>query len=147
MLLSSRMIMIRGYWLTDMRRVVFLLILSSLLFAQIGDAAPPVRDDTNGAYRVVFKGCYTGTGKAMVTPKSVMIKANLVDEKGNDVDFTVQKIVVENHRFFDDVNIGGATISIAGRVDPSGGALRKARISFTFGATSVGYGRATGEHN
>jgi hypothetical protein len=130
-----------------MRRIALLLILGSLMFVRTGDAAPPVRDDTNGAYRVIFKGCYSGTGKAMVTPKSVMIKATLVDEKGTEVDFTVQKIVVENHRFFDDVNIGGAIISIAGRVDPSGGALRKARISFTFGATSVGYGRATGEHN
>ena len=147
MLLSSGMIMIRSNWLTVMRRVAFLLILSSLMFVQSGDAAPPVHDDTNGAYRVVFKGCYSGTGKATVTPKTVMIKATLVDEKGNSVDFTVQKIAVENHRFFDDVSIGGATISIAGRVDPSGGALRTARISFTFGAPTVGYGRATGDHN
>jgi hypothetical protein len=147
MLLSSGMIMIRCNWLAVMRRVAFLLILSSLMFVRTGDAAPPVHDDTTGGYRVVFKGCYTGTGKATVTPKSVMIKAELVDEKGNSVDFTVQKIPVENHRFFDDVTIGGATISIAGRVDPSGGPLHKARITFTFGAQSVGYGRATGEHN
>src|SRR5689334_3317553 len=147
MLLSSGMIMIRSNWLAAMRRVSFLLILSALLFVQTGDAAPPVHDDTTGGYRVVFKGCYSGTGKATVTPRSVMIRATLVDEKGNSVDFTVQRIAVQNHRFFDDVTIGGATISIAGRVDPSGGPLRKARISFTFGATEVGYGRATGEHN
>jgi hypothetical protein len=45
------------------------------------------------------------------------------------------------------VNVGGSIINISGRVDPGGGALFKARITFTFGAAEVGYGRATGEHN
>ena len=138
--------MIRSNWLTAMRRISFLLILSALLLVRTGGAAPPGNNDTNGSYRVVFKGCYNGIGKATVTPRMVKIQASLVDEKGNDIDFTVQKILVENQRFFDDVTVAGTTISIAGRVDPSGGALRKARISFTFGSPTVGYGRATGGH-
>ena len=139
--------MIRSNWLTAMRRISFLLILSSLLLVRTSGAVPPGNNDTNGSYRVVFKGVYNGIGKAMVTPRMVMIRATLVDEKGNDVDFTVPRIPVENLRFHDDVAINGAIINIAGRVDPSGGALLKARISFTFGAPSVGYGRATGDHN
>ena len=147
MLLSWRMSMIRSNWLSVMRRSAFLLIFSGLLLVGAGAAAPGSKNDTNGAYRVVFKGCYNGTGKAVVTPKSVMIKASLLDEKGESVDFDVQKIAVENHRFSDDVNVGGHIINISGRVDPGGGALFKARITFTFGAQEVGYGRATGEHN
>ena len=145
--LSCCMSMIRSNWLTAMRRIAFLLILGALLLVRSGAAAPPGNNDTTGSYHVVFKGCYSGIGKAVVTPKMVMIRANLVDEKGNDVDFTVQKIPVENLRFFDDVPIAGTTISIAGRVDPSGGALLKARLTFTFGSPTVGYGRATGDHN
>jgi len=130
-----------------MKRTAFLFILGSLLLVRSSGAVPPANNDTNGAYRLVFKGVYSGTGKATVTPKTLMIRASLVDEKGNDIDFTVQKITVANNRFSEDVSVAGRTINIAGRVDPSGGALKKARITFTYGAREVGFGRATGEHN
>lgn len=130
-----------------MKRAAFLIILSSLLLVRSSGAVPPTQDDTKGNYRVVFKGIYNGIGKAIVTPKALMIRASLVDENGNDVDFTVQKITVENNRFAEDVSVAGRTINIAGRIDPSGGALKKARITFTYGAPEVGFGRATGEHN
>jgi hypothetical protein len=147
MLLSSGMIMIRRNWLTVMRRVAFLFILSGLLFVSRGAADPPAHDDTPGPYKLTFKGCFSGKGKATVNPKFIMIKADLVDEQGNAVDFSVQKIDLENHRFHDRVNVAGKIIMISGRVDPSGGALLKARINCTFGAPDVGYGRAVGEHN
>src|SRR5215212_10239492 len=110
MLLSSGMIMIRQNWLTVMRRAVFLFILSGLLFASRGAAVPPDRDDTPGKYKLTFKGCFSGTGSAMVTPKSVMIKGDLVDEKGNPVAFDLPRIDVQNHRFHDQVNVAGAII-------------------------------------
>jgi hypothetical protein len=147
MLLSSGMIMIRRNWLTLMRRASFLFILSGLLFVSRGAADPPPHDDTDGAYRLTFKGCFSGIGKAVVTPKTVMIKADLVDEKGNPVTFDVKKVEMDNHRFHDQVDVGGKLIMISGRVDPSGGAILKARINCTFGAADVGYGRAVGEHN
>ena len=131
-----------------MKRAAFLIILSGLLLVRSSGAVPPAnQDDTNGPYRLVFKGIYSGTGKAMMTPKKLMIRASLVDEKGNNVDFDVQKITVVNHRFAEDVSVAGRIINIAGRVDPSGGALKKARITFTYGAPNVGFGRATGDHN
>jgi hypothetical protein len=130
-----------------MRRAAYLLILSGLLLLQPGVAAPAGLDDTNGAYRLIFKGCYTGTGNGVVTPKSVMIRGDLVDENGNRVDFVADKLAMENHRFHDQVNVGGRTIVISGRVDPSGATLRKARLSCTFTAVGLGFGRVAGEHN
>jgi len=146
MLFSSDMIIIRG-WRTMMRRTSFLLILSGLLLFRPGLAAPPDHDDTPGAYRLVFKGCYSGTGKATVTPKMVTLRGDVVDENGNRVSFVADKLVLQNHRFSDQETVGGNTFKISGRVDPSGGALRKARLNCTFGAVGVGFGRVVGDHN
>jgi len=131
-----------------MKRIAFLLVLISLLLLKPGAAAPLVRDDTNGAYRLIFKGCYNGTGMGMVTPNFVTLRGdNLVDEAGKPVDFTAQKLDVQNHRFHGAISAGGTIVVISGRVDPSGGALKKARLICTFEAVGVGFGRVAGEHN
>jgi hypothetical protein len=149
MFLSSDIIMIRWRWRKIMRRSSFLLILISMLLLKPGAAAPPSsRDDTPGAYRLIFRGCYSGTGTAVVTPKFVTIRSkDLYDDAGNAVDFVAQKLPVENHRFHDQVTAGGKTIIITGRVDPSGGSLKKARLNCTFTAVGTGYGRVAGDHN
>jgi len=130
-----------------MRRITLVVILLGLLSLKPGVAAPPPRDDTAGAYHLIFRGCYTGTGKGVVTPKKVMIHGDVVDEGGNHVSFDASDLTLENHRFHDQVSAGGTTIIITGRVDPSGGALRKARINCTFTAVGVGFGRVAGDHN
>ncbi|SRR5258706_10072106 len=148
MVLSSRSIMIRIGWRTLMRRSALVLILFGLLMLKPGVAAQPPHDDTQGAYRLIFRGCYSGTGMAVVTPKFVTIRGdNLVDDNGNGIDFVAQKLPLENHRFHDQVAAGGKTIIITGRVDPSGGALRKARVNCTFTVVGIGYGRVAGDHN
>src|SRR5436190_3044013 len=147
MFLSCGSIMIRCGWRTLMRRSASLLILASLLMLKPGVAAPPPNDDTQGAYKLIFRGCYTGTGNGVVTPKKVMIHGNVVDENGNRLNFIAPNLDMENHRFHDQVTVGGVTIIITGRVDPSGGALRKARLNCTFTAGGMGYGRVAGDHN
>jgi len=148
MVLSCRVIMIGSGWRTFMRRVAFLLVAFSLLMLKPGVAAPPPRDDTPGGYRLLFRGCYSGTGMAVVTPKFVSIRGvKLLDENGNGIDFVAQKLMVVNHRFHDRVSTAGKTIIITGRIDPSGGALRKARVNCTFTVVGTGYGRAVGDHN
>ena len=148
MRLSSNIIMIRRWWRTFMRRTAFLLILISLLSLKPGVAAPPRgRDDTPGSYRLIFRGCYSGSGMGVVTPKFVTIRGNLIDEGGNQIDFVAQKLMLENHRFHNQLTVGGKTIILTGRVDPSGGALRKARLNCTFTAVGTGYGRVAGDHN
>ncbi len=147
MLLSSNIIMIRGRWRTYMRRTAFLLIVMGLLSLQPGAAAPAGNpDDTVGPYRLIFKGCYSGPGTAVVTPKFVMLKGDLIDDNGVQINFVVQKLMLENHRFHDKVTVGGTTVIINGRVDPSGGALRKARLNCTFTAVGAGFGRVAGDH-
>jgi len=130
-----------------MRRAVVLIFLISLMLFKPGAAAPQVKDDTVGQYQLIFRGCYTGTGKAMVNPNSVHINGNLVDERGDRVNFVAPGLKLENHRFHDTVNAGGRSVVISGRVDSSGGALRKARLICTFQAVGVGFGRVAGEHN
>jgi len=147
MLLSSDMIMIRCGWRTLMKRSAFLLVVVGLLSLQPGAAAPAGNpDDTVGPYRLIFKGCYSGSGTAQVTPKFVTIKGDLVDENGTQINFVAQKLMLENHRFHDRVTMDGATVIINGRVDPSGGALRKARLNCTFTAVGAGFGRVVGDH-
>jgi hypothetical protein len=147
MLLSLKITMIRSRWRTYMRRTAFLLIVMSLLWLQPGAAAPAGNpDDTVGPYRLIFKGCYSGLGTAVVTPKFVMIRGDLVDDNGNQVNFVAQRLMLENHRFHDRVTVGGTTVIINGRVDPSGGALRKARLNCTFTAKGAGFGRVVGDH-
>ena len=83
----------------------------------------------------------------VVRATSVMIRGNLVDENGNRINFVAPNLAMENHRFHDKVTVAGRTIIITGRVDPSGGALRKARLNCTFTAVGTGYGRVAGDHN
>lgn len=147
MVLSSHIIMIRCGWRTLMRRAVVLIFLMSFMLLRPAVAAPPVRDDTVGQYQLIFRGCYTGKGKANVNPNTVMIHGDLVDENGNNVNFNAAGMKIENHRFHDTITNGGRTIIISGRVDPSGGALRKARLICTFQAVGVGFGRVAGEHD
>ena len=130
-----------------MRRSVFFLAIFSLLMLKPGVAAPPPRDDTQGAYKLIFRGCYTGTGNGVVTPKKVLIRGNVIDDNGNRINFVAPNLPLENHRFHDQVTVGGTTVIITGRVDPSGGALRKARLNCTFTAVGMGYGRVAGDHN
>jgi hypothetical protein len=130
-----------------MRRTSFLLILISLLLLRPGAAAPPVADDTVGPYRLIFRGCYSGTGDGVVTRRKVMIHGDLVDDNGNRVNFIAPNLKLENHRFHDTVTAGGTTIIITGRVDPSGGSLKKARLNCTFTAVGMGFGRVAGDHN
>ena len=130
-----------------MRRSFVLLILFSLLLLKPGMAASPAHDDTQGAYKLIFRGCYSGTGNGVVTPKKVMIRGDVVDENGNRINFVAPNLKLENHRFHDQVTVDGTTIIITGRVDPSGGALRKARLNCTFTAVGTGYGRVAGDHN
>lgn len=148
MVLSCHMSMIRYDWRRIMRRFALLIILGGLLLQGDALAAPKVKDDTNGSYNLIFKGCYRGTGTAIVTDKFVSIKGkDITDENGNSVDFDVKKLTMENHRFRERVNVGGKSVIISGRVDPSGGTLRKARINCTFVAEGDGFGRVVGEHN
>ena len=147
MVLSCRIIMIASGWRTLMRRVVLLIFLMSLVLFKPGSAAPPVRDDTVGQYDLIFRGCYTGKGKGTVNPNSVHLNGNLVDENGDRVNFNAPNLKLENHRFHETITVAGHTINISGRVDPSGGALRKARLICTFEAVGVGFGRVAGEHN
>jgi hypothetical protein len=139
--------MIRIGWRMFMRRITLVVILLSLLLLQPGVAARPPRDDTPGAYRLIFRGCYTGTGNGVVTPKKVTIHGDVVDESGNHISFDASDLTLENHRFHNQVSVGGTTIIITGRVDPSGGTLRKARINCTFTAVGIGFGRVAGDHN
>src|SRR4051794_7826157 len=113
MLFSSDMIIIRSGWRTVMRRTSFLLILSGLLMFKPGLAAQPEHDDTSGAYRLVFKGCYSGVGKAVVTPKSVTLRGDLVDETGKQVSFVAEGLVLQNHRFSDQITVAGKTFKIS----------------------------------
>src|SRR4051812_6092964 len=147
MVLSSRIIMMASAWRTYMRRALFLIFLICLMLFKPGAAARQNPDDTVGQYQMIFRGCYSGTGKGMVNPNSVHLNGNLVDEGGNRVNFVAPNLKLENHRFHDTVTVAGKTINISGRVDSSGGALRKARIICTFEAVGVGFGRAAGEHN
>ena len=148
MMLSSVILMMPYDWRRIMKRIALMLILGSLLFLDGGASAAPKKDDTNGSYKLIFKGCYRGTGTATVNPNFVSIKGkDLTDEHGNAVDFDVKKLPVENHRFRGRVNVGQGVVIISGRVDPSGGALKKARINCTFTAEGAGFGRVVGEHN
>src|SRR5689334_6968659 len=147
MVLSSVSIIIRDGWRTFMKRCLWVLIFSSLLMLKPGVAAPPPRDDTNGAYKLIFRGCYSGMGNGVVTPKKVMIRGNVTDENGNGINFVAPNLTLDNHRFHGQVAVGGTTVIITGRVDPSGGALRKARLNCTFTVVGTGFGRVAGDHN
>src|SRR5881398_2145340 len=116
MFLSRGSIMIKCGWQTLMRRSASLLILASLLMLKPGVAALPPKDDTQGAYNLIFRGCYTGTGNGVVTPKKVMIRGDVVDENGNRINFVAPNLKLENHRFHDQVTVDGTTIIITGRV-------------------------------
>jgi hypothetical protein len=96
MVFSSQNIIIRIGWRTFMRRITLVVILLSLLFLKPGVAAPPGNDDTQGAYRLIFRGCYSGTGMAVVTPKTVTIRGkDVYDEAGNPVEGVGLKINIK----------------------------------------------------
>jgi hypothetical protein len=147
MVLSSHVIMIPNGWRTFMRRTAFLIVAVSLLFLQPSMAAKPLRDDTVGQYQLIFRGCYSGTGRGQVNKNSVTIRGTVFDENGARLDFNSGGMKLENRRFRDRLTVGATTVIISGRVDPSGGALRKARLICTFTATGAGFGRVVGEHN
>jgi len=132
-----------------MRRFALMLMLGSLLFLHGGASAAPkkFKDDTKGSYKLIFKGCYRGKGTAVVTEKFVSIKGkDVTDENGNAVNFDVKELPLENLRFRERVSVDGRMVIISGRVDPSGGALRKPRLNCTFIAQGAGFGRVVGEH-
>jgi hypothetical protein len=130
-----------------MKRLAFLIILLCLATIRPGAAAPPgANDDTAGPYRLIFRGCYSGSGSGTVTSKSVVIRGKLVDEDGNKINFVSPNLKLNNYRFYGTANVQGLKVSIAGRVDPSGGALRKARIVCTFSVLGIQHGRIAGDH-
>jgi hypothetical protein len=127
-----------------MRRLAFLIIFTCAFWVKPGWAAPP--NSTVGAYRLIFRGCFSGTGNGVVTPNSVMVRGKLFDENGNRINFVAPNLTLENGRFHDVVSVAGMTVKITGRVDPGGGSLRKARLVCTFSVAGTRFGRVAGEH-
>src|SRR5688500_5058107 len=102
MVLSSHMIKMPSDWRRIMRRMAMVIILGSFLLMGGSASAAPKKEkgDTKGGYKLIFKGCYRGTGTAVVTDAFVSIKGkDLTDEEGNRVDFDAKKLPLENNRF------------------------------------------------
>src|SRR6266699_1047629 len=124
--------------------IIRIMVLACVFSLKPGEAAPP--DSTIGSYRLLFRGVYSGEGTGAVNANNVMIRGNLIDEGGNRINFVAPTLALDGSHFHDEVTVAGRTIRVTGRVDPSGGALQKARLVCTFTVVGVGHGRVAGDH-
>ena len=124
--------------------IIRIIVLACVLLLRPGQAAPP--DSTIGAYRLIFRGVYSGEGMGAVNANNVMIRGTLQDESGNRINFVAPALALDGSHFHDEVTVAGRTIRVTGRVDPSGGPLQKARLVCTFTVVGLGHGRVAGDH-
>ena len=107
--------------------------------------APP---RINGRYALTFAGDGTGSGDAVVTPKSVRITGTLTDDACNKISFSAPGLDIDSstYRFTGTGTLGGNTVTVSGRLDADDKSIRKCRIVATFLASDGAAGRIAGEH-
>jgi len=127
--------------------VAGLLLIWAITATVRAPSTPPPR--IHGAYRITFAGAVSGTGKAVVTPKSVKIDADVIDDQGARVAFSATDLQMDGsaYRFRGFAALGGLSVQVAGRVDPGDSNVGKCRITATFLTYDGKGGRIAGSHN
>ena len=102
-----------------------------------------------GSYKVVFAGSSNGTGKAVVTPKTVKLDGTLVDAQGKKFDFSAASLAIDSstYRFKGVGTLGGSPLKVSGRLDPDNKTLKQCRIVATFLAADGKVGRVVGKQD
>jgi hypothetical protein len=98
-----------------------------------------------GSYAVITRGHLSGSGHAAVGAKSVTITIQVTDADGNSGTLVAPNLKMANNRFRGTGTAMGQPITISGRIDASGGALRAPRITCTYSIGQGKTGRIVGE--
>lgn len=99
----------------------------------------------HGSYAVIARGHLTGEGHAAVGAKSVTITIQVLDADGNKGTLVAPHLTLADGRFRGTGKAMGQAITVSGRIDAPGGALRSARIVCTFSAGDGRSGRIVGD--
>ena len=120
-----------------------------------GSITPAIVKSRNigGGYHVKVGGYYTGDGSAAISAGSVVITANVTDERGNPGTLQAQGALANGH-FSGSGSVMGHALVIDGRADAADAqgkgkkaVLQIARLVATFASDDGHHGRVAGDHN
>lgn len=112
-------------------------------------AGPGGPAGTNGAYKLICRGSYEGTGNAAVGASNVNVVLHLTNpDTGVSGTLHASNLTLDNGRFSGTGTFAGNSVTISGRVEaPDGQVVTTARIMGTFEVSDGLHGRFAGARN